>query len=91
MIPSPQSLAVFERFAFIADHTRDAVLRADRYDWSSDVTIRLPVTEVEPKGVSVYHSSQQPSGKEITLIIIVTSKSYTCDAHLSTKQGSHGR
>ncbi|XP_033629412.1 low-density lipoprotein receptor-related protein 2-like isoform X2 [Asterias rubens] len=61
VIPSPQSLAVFERFAFIADHTRDAVLRADRYDWSSDVTIRLPVTEVEPKGVSVYHSSQQPS------------------------------
>ncbi|XP_022104410.1 low-density lipoprotein receptor-related protein 2-like isoform X2 [Acanthaster planci] len=60
VLPNSQMLAIYDRYAFIADHTRDAVLRADRFNWTSDITVSLPGSEEEANGVAVYHSSLQP-------------------------------
>ncbi|XP_038047205.1 low-density lipoprotein receptor-related protein 2-like isoform X2 [Patiria miniata] len=61
VLPNSQLLAIYDRYAFIADHTRDAVLRADRFDWTADATVSLPGSVGEASGLTVYHSSLQPS------------------------------
>ena len=62
-IPSAHSVALFENYVYFTDWTKLAVMKANRFNLSLDVTqIGGSSDAVKPNGIRIVHSSLQPTG-----------------------------